>query len=173
MNDEYITSRDSYGLLITPDIKLHRQYFKEMVRLLGVNCIYRAPVVSDKHYTLNGEVETQFQAPQVVGCLFEDHPTQKTTKKLGWNSEQMEGASIIHVPYDLKDLQQGALFIVPSAFDNTKGRLFRVDELSSIMIYPASISCKIVPEYEDTFDKSQLNHSKDNFNLLDFGEEDD
>ena len=173
MNDEYVTSRDSYGILLTPDIKLQRRYFKELTRLKGVNCIYKAPIKSDKQYTLRGEVITDFQPPVLVGCIFEEYPSQRTTKKLGWNSEQMENASIISVPYDLKDLQIGALFVVPSAYDNTKGRVFRVKELSAVMIYPASITCMLVPEYDNNYDRSQLNHSKDNFNLLDFDEEDD
>ena len=87
-------------------------------------------------------------------------------------TELQEDASIIHVPYDLHDIQQGALFILPSAIDNAKGRLFRVVKLSTIMIYPASISCMIVPEYEDTFSINQFEHKHTNFNLLS-DEEDD
>lgn len=166
MDDEYVTSRNSYGRLLTPDIKLHRKWFKEMVRLIGINCIYKAPITSTKHYTQNGELVSDYAPSQLVGCIFEEHPSQKTTRKLGWNSERQEEASIIHVPYDLENLQQGALFIVPSGFDNTKGRVFRVVDISGIMIYPASLPCKIVPEYVDNFDNSQLSHSQDTFNLL-------
>lgn len=39
-----------YGKLLTPDIKLHRKYFDEMVKLLGIQVIYRAPR-KDKHWT--------------------------------------------------------------------------------------------------------------------------
>ncbi len=166
MDENYITSRDSYGKLLTPDIKLHRQWFKEMVRLMGVNCLYKTPINQNKQYTTQGELISSYSSPKVVGCIFEEHPTQKTTKLLGWNSERQEDASVIHVPYDLENLQQGALFIVPSGFDNTKGRVFRVVDISGIMIYPASVACKIVPEYIDNFDRSQLSHSQDTFNLL-------
>ena len=38
--DTNITNK--YGTLLTPDAKLHRQWFKEMVKLLGINVIYRA-----------------------------------------------------------------------------------------------------------------------------------
>jgi hypothetical protein len=34
------------------------------------------------------------------------------------------------------------------------------------MIYPASISCEIVPEYENTFSPGQKNYKMSNFNLL-------
>ena len=30
-------NRKDYGILLTPEIKLHRQYFKECVKLLGIN----------------------------------------------------------------------------------------------------------------------------------------
>ena len=87
-------------------------------------------------------------------------------KKLGWVAEEDENATIISVPYDLKGLQVGALFIVPSGLDRAEGRLFRVAEMSNIPIYPASITCKLVPEFEDTFSSSQYNHSHSSFNLL-------
>jgi len=85
---------------------------------------------------------------------------------MGWDSELQDGESIIHVPYDLEGLQVGSLFVVPSGIDCAKGRLFRVTELSNIMIYPASIACKIVPQYEDDYDRSMLDHSTNSFNLL-------
>lgn len=165
-----MSNRSDYGLLLTPDIKLHRTYFNEMVKLIGINVIYRAPR-PDKHYTIYTEIESNYEAPKVVGCIFEEHPDQKTMKKLGWISELDEDASIISVPYDLEKIQVGSLFIVPSGIDCAQGRLFRVAELSNIMVYPASITCKIVPEYENTFSRSQLNHTHSSFNLLNDEEE--
>ena len=87
-------------------------------------------------------------------------------KKLGWVSELQTETSIISVPYDTPKIQVGALFIVPGGLDNSQGRLFRVTELSNIMIYPASITCQIVPEYYNEFDSSLYNHSSNSFNLL-------
>lgn len=136
-------------LLHENNIKLHRQYFKEMVKLLGVNVIYRAPK-SNKHYTTYTEIESNYELPILVGCIFDDHPNQQTLRKMGWVSELQENASLIHVDYDLPGLQQGALFIIPSGIDNAKGRLFRVSRLQNSMVYPASITCELVPEYEDT-----------------------
>ena len=173
MDNDFTTSRDSYGSLLTPDIKLHRRWFKEMARQYGYTVVYKAPIVDDKHYNLMGEYETKFQPPIQVRCIVEEHPTARTTKKLGWNAEQLQDGIIIHVPYDLQDLQVGALFVVPSPFDNSKGRVFRVQELSSIMIYPASIACLLIPEYESTHDKSLDDYSKSNFNLIVEEDEDD
>ena len=87
-------------------------------------------------------------------------------KKLGWVSELDEQSSIISVAYDLPELQVGALFLVPSAIDPKKGRLFRVTELSTIMIVPAAVTCKLVPEYENTYDKTLDIHPHDSMTYL-------
>lgn len=166
-----VNNNSNYGLLLTPDIKLHRKYFEEMVRLLGIMVAYRAPK-KDKHYTTYTEIESNYEPIEVVGCIFDEHPEQQTFKKLGWSAELQESASIIHVPYDLKGLQQGAVFLIPSGLDNAQGRVFRVSKLSNAMIYPASIACEIVPEYENTFSNTQYNHSHSSFNLLNEEEED-
>jgi hypothetical protein len=157
--------QDTGILLNKNNIKLYRRYFKEMTSLLGINVIYRAPR-ENKTWDKYGELDTFYYEPILVGCIFEEHPTIWTMKKLGWNAEQNESMSVIYVPYDLEKLQVGALFIIPSGIDDSKGRLFRVVRMSTTMIYPASISCMLVPEYESTFEKSQIDHEKNNFNLL-------
>lgn len=85
---------------------------------------------------------------------------------MGWVSELQENSSIIHVSYDTPNLQVGSLFIIPSGLDNTKGRLFRVVSMSTIFIYPASVACEIVPEYENDFNDSLHQHKNNSFNLL-------
>lgn len=157
----------NYGILLSEkDIKLQRNYFKELTKLLGVNVLYRAPL-PDKHWTIYAEIDSNYYSPQVVSCIFNEYPDQQTMKKLGWVAELNTTSSIISVPYDLPNLQVGALFIIPSGIDNAKGRLFRVTKLSNMMIYPASMTCEIVPEYENTFSSSLETHSIDSFNLLD------
>ena len=136
--------------------------------MIGVKVIHRAPRPS-KHYTTYAEIDSNYYEPHSVGCIFDEHPNQKTMKKLGWNSELSENAALISVPYDLEGLQQGSLFIIPSAFDNTKGRLFRVVEISGIMIYPCSLTCKLVPEFENTYSKESSNYTHSSFNLLNTG----
>ena len=71
-------------------------------------------------------------------------------------AELQEGSSLIHVDYDLPDLQVGALFIVPSGLDGAQGRIFRVIRMWNDIIYPDSITCEIAPEYEDTADEIAL-----------------
>ena len=107
-----------------------------------------------------------------MGCIFEDHPNQYTMKKLGWDSELQENASLISVPYDLEKLQVGSIFIVPSGIDNSKGRVFRVVSMRNSMIYPSSITCELVPEYENTFSSDQYDFKNSSFNLLNDESED-
>lgn len=154
-----------YGTLLTPDIKIYRKFFQELVELQGIKVVYWAPR-TDKHYTLHGEIESNYQNPDVIGCIFEEYPDQNSMRKKGWVVELQEGASLISVPYDLHDIQAGALFVVPSGLDNTKGRLFRVTRLLNIMIYPSSITCEIVPEWENTLPNSKMDRQYQDFNLL-------
>lgn len=163
-----------YGLLIGRDIKLHRMWFKQMLALHGINCKYRAPL-NNKEYDVHGDLQTGYKPEIIVGCLFEEHPNQKSLKKAGWVAELQEGSSMIHVPYDLPDLQVGALFEVPSGLDKTKGRVFRVISMSNIMIYPASIACEIALEYESVDEQHLITaaHEKEDMPLLINREDDD
>lgn len=159
-------TNQKYGMLLRADAKLWRQYFREMVKLNGIYVIYRAPY-KGKSWTTYGEIDSNYNPPMVVGCIFDEHPTQQTLKKIGWVSELQDGASIIHVDYDLPELQQGALFIIPSGLDTGKGRLFRVVKLMNSIVYPASITCQIVPEYEDTFiPETSYDYVNNSFTLL-------
>lgn len=162
-----------YGLLINKDIKLHRTWFKQLTALQGINCIYKAPD-KNKTYDLKGDLQTGYSKGTIVGCIFQDHPDQKTLKKMGWVAELQEGSSIIHVPYDLEGLQVGALFEIPSGLDGAKGRVFRVISMQNIMVYPASIACEIAPEYYSV-DEQQLftDYSNSTNPLLVDYEEDD
>lgn len=155
-----------YGFLINDKTKLHRRYFHEMLSLIGIQVIYRAPQPG-KHYTTYGEIESNYEKPILVGCLFHDHPDQKTLKKLGWVSELQSNSSLIEVDYDLPNLQQGSLFIVPSGLDDGVGRLFKVVNIQNSIVYPASVTCEIIPEFEDTVDRvSDFDYSHTSFNLL-------
>lgn len=156
---------EKFGTLLTPDMKLYRQFFEELVRLQGIKVVYYAPR-PDKHYTLHGEIKSNYQDPEVVGAIFNEYPDQRSMRKRGWVVELQEGASLISVPFDLHDLQRGALFAIPSGLDNTKGRLFRVESLLNTMVYPSSITCEIVPEWEDTLPDSKLDRQHTDFNFL-------
>lgn len=156
---------NKYGLLLNGDIKIHRQYFKEMCKLLGINVIYKS-LKPGKKWTNYGEIDANYNKPILLGCIFNEHPDQATLKKIGWVSELQENASIIHIPYDTPQLEVGCLFVIPSGLDDGKGRLFRCTKITNIMVYPASIACEIIPEYENTYSPSLNNFTNSSFNLL-------
>lgn len=164
---------DKYGILLNKDIKLHRKHFKEFAKLHGIKCIYRAPIPG-KTFDTHGDLEANYQPGVIVNAIFHEFPDQKTMKKMGWVAELQENEILIEVPYDLADIQVGALFIVPSGIDNAEGRVFRVTSMQTIMVYPYAITCAIAPEY---FDRDEPNLTKDfkqeNFTMLIDNEEDD
>lgn len=166
--------KTDYGLLITKDIKLYRTWFKQLVALLGINCKYRAPL-QNKTYDAHADLVTGYKPEITIGCIFEEHPNQKSLKKAGWVAELQEGSSVIHVPYDLPDLQVGALFEVPSGLDIGKSRTFRVISMSNIMVYPASIACEIALEYDNNDEQhlATAAHEKEDMPLLIDMEDDD
>lgn len=154
-----------YGKLLTPDIKLHRQYFNELVKLYGIQVRYLAPR-HGKHWTNYSEIASNYMEPITIGCIFEEYPTTATTKKRGWVSELQENSSFIDVPYDTPDIQIGALFYVPSPFENSEDRLFRCVRMRTSMIYPAAVTCEIVPEFQNTYSSDNKDYKHSSFNLL-------
>lgn len=160
-------NRDTGLLLNEYDIKLHREYFKEMCELLGIITQYRHPVHNMKAYDLYGELKTEYCPEVPVAVIFDEHPNQHTMRKLGWVSELDEGMSVIHVPYDLDGLEVGCLFKIPAGIDNAEPRVFRVTKLSTIAVYPASVACEVGPMLNSTFEESSaVNYKQTNFNLL-------
>lgn len=167
-------NRDTGLLLNKKNIELHRFYFKQALKLHGVNVLYRAPRKDQKQYDLHGELDALYTEPILVTCIYNENTDQKTMKKLGWNAERDETTPVIHVPYDTPELQAGGLFAIPSAYDNTKARLFKILELSAVPIYPASIACKLGPMLSNELPKSQIvDFNKSNFNLLKDEEDDE
>ena len=48
---------NDYGILLNQNLKLQRTYFKQMTKLLGINCQYYAPM-NNKTYSQLGDLET-------------------------------------------------------------------------------------------------------------------
>ena len=154
------------GVLLTKDALLQRNYFKEMVRLRGLSSQYQYPL-SNKDYNLQGELTSNYSEPQEVWVILNENIDQKTSRKLGWNAELVSSMILISVPYDLENLQVGCLFTLPSAIDDGKDRLFRVAEMLTVQLYPASITCSVVPEYETEIESPLTkDFTVTNFNLL-------
>lgn len=174
MNKENViiaTDPQQYGFLLTPAIKLHRRWFIEMSKLIGIRVEYRYPrnIIIDPetqeeeiqygvNWTTYAEIDSKYSCPRDIYCIFEQHPDQQTMKKVGWMSELQENSSIIHVQYDLDHIQQGCLFKLPGGLDDSKGRYFRLVRLTNSIIYPASLMCEVVPEYFDLYVPDQNDH---------------
>lgn len=168
-NDKFYPDDNSKtGLLLNDkNIKLQRNYFKNMCKLLGIKVIYRSPLPS-KNYNGYGELDSYYNTPELIYAIYDEHTPQKTMRKLGWNTDLNDTAVVIHVPYDLKDLQAGALFIIPGGLDNSEGRVFKVLRMTNISIYPASIACELGPVLVNTDEKSTVHDFRNsNFNMLD------
>lgn len=164
---------NKYGVLFHDDILIHRNYFEEMCHLIGVQVKY-CPPSRFKQYSNQGELHDFMADWMNMYCIFQEYPDQITMKKLGWIAELGTSSSLIHLPYDTPELQRGAYLQVPCGLDGSDRRLFRVTRLSNIMIYPASISCEIVPEWENTVSPAQADNTYKNSNynfLKDFDEE--
>jgi len=158
--------QDTGVLLHQQDIELYRDWFKQMVELIGINVLYRAPRES-KQYDTWGELDANYYEPILIGCIYQEHPTQKTAKKLGWNAELSEGSILMVVPYDTPKLQVGSLFIIPSALDNSQGRVFKVIRMQVTAVYPSEITCELGPVLNSTFERSQSeDYSKSNTNVI-------
>lgn len=141
---------DTGILLIDKNIKLHRTWFKQMCSLIGINVDYYVPL--DKEYSEYGELHPDYRGrPIVVGCIYDEHPTQKTMRKLGWNAELADTSVVIHVPYDLKGLQAGCRFDLPAGIDGAPPRQFKVLRMSNIAAYPASVACELGPVLVNAF----------------------
>lgn len=158
--------QDTGVLLHQQDIELYRDWFKQMVELVGINVLYRAPRDS-KQYDTWGELDANYCEPILIGCIYQEHPTQKTAKKLGWNAELSDGSILMVVPYDTPKLQVGSLFIIPSALDNSKGRVFKVIKMQVTAVYPSEITCELGPVLNNTFERNQSeDYSKSNTNVI-------
>ena len=167
-------NRDTGLLLNKKNIELNRFYFKQTVKLIGINVLYRAPRKEQKRYDLHGELDALYTEPVPVGCIYNEFTDQKTMKKIGWNAERDETTPVIHVPYDLQGLEKGGLFEIPSGLDNAKARVFKVLDLGVAPIYPASVACKLGPMLQNELPSSQVvDFNKSDFNLLNDTEDED
>ena len=164
--------RDTGILIREKNVKLQRFYFNQAVKLIGVYVNYRAPR-KGKHYNGYGELDTFFIEPIRVGIIFEEHPNIWTMKKLGWDSELQEGETLVHVPYDVPNLESGGMLEVPSGIDNTEPKRFRILKMRTSLVYPSEVVCHIAPLFTSTFDATQKDYSSSNFNLLKNKDEED
>lgn len=126
------------------DLLIFRRHAEEVLDLYGIPARYYQPKPGH-HWTVAGEISANYFDPIPTRVLFDQVPTVSTLKKLGWVTELDTGASLIHVAYNTPGIAFGALYEVKDPLTPDTGRLFRVTKLSVGILYPAMVTCQIVP----------------------------
>lgn len=138
------------GSLVKRDALIQRRYFRECLRLYGIDGMYYQIKEGTKRFNEAGEFSAFYHEPIPCQMIFDQVPKISTLKKLGWTSELDEQLPLIHVDYDTPDIQGGCCFTIEDPLRPGKGRLFRVTKLISGIIYPMAITCQLVPVLGDT-----------------------
>lgn len=129
--------------IIQNDAKMQRKYFNEMLDFYGIPAQY-FQCKPGKKYNSVGEMKDCFFDPIRTKVLFDQVPSIKTLKKLGWVTELDQQQPLVHVKYDLPGIEQGCVFSIKDPLKENEGRLFRITKMSMGIIYPANITCQIV-----------------------------
>lgn len=147
---------DTGVLLIKKNIEtLGSFYFNEPANLIGTNVLFWEPLEGGDKWDGRGEPNNTFFYPPIkTHCFYNTHPSQKTMKGLGWDPVLDAEARVIVVDKNLKGVQYGAIFQLPSSY-NDEGGLFKVIEMTEDSTYPVTTTLKLAPVIEDTFDNSQ------------------
>lgn len=130
--------------LLQNDLEIFRYYFEEALDLYGIAARYYQ-LKPNCHFTVAGELSANYFDPIKCRILFDQVPKVSTLKKLGWVTELDQAASLIHVAFDLPGLAFGSLFEIKDPLAPDRGRLFRVTKMQTSILYPASVTCQIVP----------------------------
>lgn len=152
------------GLLNRQDSKIFRQYFKEMVKLIGIQVAYM--YVKDQSMTIHSEDTSNLSAPIPLDILFDENPSIDTLNRIGWVSELNSQQPIIaNLPYNTPHLSVNCRIIVESTDGTPRPRVFKITKIQSDLEYPDAYTCAIVPvfdQYEQTNSYTITNYEKIN-----------
>ena len=133
------------GLLNRKDSRIFRQYFKEMVKLIGQSVGYQ--YIVERQYTIHSEDNSTLSAPIRIDVLFDENPKVDTLNRLGWVSELNEQRPIVvNMPYDTPNLSINARLIVESVDGTPRPRVFKITQIESDLEYPGQIKVNIIRE---------------------------
>lgn len=136
--------------LVKADALRFRRYFKEVLKLYGIDGMYYQVKEGTAGFNSQGEFSALYEQPVPCQMLFDQVPKISTLKKLGWTSELDQNQPIIYVDFDLPGICMGALFSIEDPLRPGKGRLFRVTKLQVDLVYPSSVACQIVAVLGDS-----------------------
>jgi len=142
------------GLLNRADSTIFRQYFNEMVKLIGQSVGYQYVV---KHnLTIHSEDNSELSVPIRLDVLFDENPSVDTLNRLGWVSELNEQQPIIvNMPYNTPNLTVNARIIIESVDGVARPRVFRITKIQSDLEFPDAYTCAIVPVFDQYVQKNQ------------------
>ena len=154
------------GLLNRKDSRIFRQYFKEMVKLIGQSVGYQ--YIVERQYTIHSEDNSTLSAPIRIDVLFDENPKVDTLNRLGWVSELNEQRPIVvNMPYDTPNLSINARLIIESVDGTPRPRVFKITQIESDLEFPDAYTCAAVPVFDQYVQKNQytlVNHEKINQN---------
>lgn len=152
------------GLLNREDSRIFRQYFKEMVKLIGQSVGYQ--YIVERKYTIHSEDNSKLSAPVRIDVLFDENPTIDTLNRLGWVSELNEQKPIVvNMPYDTPNLSVNARLLIESVDGTPRPRVFKITQIESDLEFPDAYTCAAVPIFDQYAQKNQytlVNHEKIN-----------
>lgn len=142
------------GLLNRSDSRIFRQYFIEMVKLIGQSVGYQ--YIVKRETTIHSEDNSKFSMPIRIDILFDENPTVDTLNTLGWMSEMNEQKPlVINMPYNTPNLTVDARIIVESVDGVARPRVFRITKIVSDLEFPDAFTCAIVPVFDQYVQKNQ------------------
>lgn len=151
------------GLLTQNDAKIFQNWFKECCRLRGIPVKYIYPVQDDVSIYL--EIHPKFSDVIDMDIIFDENPSVKTLKRIGWVSEDPEDKpAIAHLPFDTPGLQTKARILIPPIGQAIPGRWFEVTSIHSNLEYPDSYTCTLAPVFET--EKAKTNYEESNYNYI-------
>jgi hypothetical protein len=133
-----------YETLLGSDLEIFRDYFKEALQFYGIPARYYQ-IKPGETFNESAELKAGYYDPKRIRVIFNQVPTVRTLKMLGWVTElDMDVQPIVDVMFDLPGLQVGCLISIKDPL-NKKGRLFKITKMSVGILYPASVTCQLVP----------------------------
>lgn len=142
------------GLLNRADSTIFRQYFNEMVKLIGQSVGYQYVVKKDM--TIHSEDNSDLSVPIRIDVLFDENPTVDTLNTLGWTSElNTQQPIVVNLPYNTPNLTVNARIIVASVDGVQRPRVFKITKIVSDLEFPDAFTCAIVPVFDQFKQKNQ------------------
>lgn len=152
------------GLLTQNDAKIIQQYFKEMAALLGIRVNYRYPV--DEKVTVHSEIQCSFSDIVPIDIVFQQNPSIKTLKNIGWVSETADDKPYIAMfPIDTVGLQTKAQIEIPPVGQAIPSRWFEVTSIQTLLEYPDCYITTVVPVFDSK--QPRVDHEQTNYNYVD------